>query len=163
MKASIITPFKPFYFAGETAIVAVESESARQVSVVYGNASLTLTKEAESATYKGKIETSTLIGETHYTIFETDAEGATSAIAHGSFIVRSSGRSKYRDVVAAIDEAIKTYGTNPNKTINVGELSITYKDLNELLGVRSHYLNLAQAEEQGKVLTGGLGIVRVRF
>lgn len=161
MNASIITPFKPFYFAGETAIIAVESESARQVSVVYGNASLTLTKETD--TFKGKIETSTLVGETNYTIFATDEEGNSEAIGHGSFVVRSAGRSKHREVIAAIDEAIKTYGTNPNKSINVGEIAITYKDMSELLSIRAHYLQLAEADESGKVLTGGLGIVRVRF
>lgn len=160
MNASGLVLFKPFYFAGETAKVAVTIDAA-SVSVVYGSSSVALTKTND--TFEGKIETATLIGETHYTVLATNTAGETEAIAHGSFVVRTAGRSKLREVIAAVDEAIKTYGTNPNKSINVGEIAITYKDLSELLAIRSHYEQLAQAEEQGKVLTGGLQVVRVRF
>ena len=66
-------------------------------------------------------------------------------------------------MIAAIDEAVRTWGTNPNHSISVGEISITYKTLDELLAVRAQYVQRAEEEENGRSLTGGLRVVEVCF
>lgn len=157
-----VSQFKPQYFVGETVKVSVKIADADSVTVVYGNSSIKLTHEGEDA-WIGKISTDNLIGKVQYTIFANDDEGGTEAIAHGSFTVCCAGRSPLRDVIDKIDEAIRTWGTNPNRSIAVEGINITYKSLDELLAVRAQYVQRAEEQESGKVLTGGLRVMEVRF
>ena len=66
-------------------------------------------------------------------------------------------------MIDKIDEAIRTWGTNPNRSIAVEGINITYKSLDELLAVRAQYVQRAEEQESGKVLTGGLRVMEVRF
>jgi len=155
------TQFKAQYFAGETARVAVEAADAASVSVVYGNSKIELSNA--DGVWTGSIPTTALVGRVNYTVFATNAEGDSEAVAHGSFVVRCAGRSPLRDVVDKIDEAVRTWGTNPNRSISVGEISISYKSLDELLAVRAQYVARAEEQESGAALTGGLRVVEVCF
>lgn len=157
-----VSQFKPQYFVGETVKVSVKIADADSVTIVYGNSSIKLTHEGEDA-WIGKIPTNNLIGKVQYTIFANDDEGGSEAIAHGSFTVCCAGRSPLRDVIDKIDEAIRTWGTNPNRSIAVEGINITYKSLDELLAVRAQYVQRAEEQESGKVLTGGLRVMEVRF
>jgi hypothetical protein len=157
-----VSQFKPQYFAGETVKVSVKIADADSVTVVYGNSSIKLTHDGDDL-WVGKIPTKNLIGKVQYTIFANDDEGGTEAIAHGSFTVCCAGRSPLRDVIDKIDEAIRTWGTNPNRSIAVEGINITYKSLDELLAVRAQYVQRAEEQESGKVLTGGLRVMEVRF
>lgn len=74
--------------------------------------------------------------------------------AHGEIYLKPLV-SKYRAVVAEIENALKNWGNNPNKTISVGEMSITYKDRDELLGLLSYWRNKAEADENGRTATSG--------
>lgn len=157
-----VSQFKPQYIAGETVKVTVEMADADSVTVVYGNSSIKLTHD-DGGVWTGKIPTDKLIGKVRYTIFANDAEGGTEAIAHGEFAVMCAGRSPLRDVIDKIDEAIRTWGTNPNRSIAVEGINITYKTLDELLAVRAQYVQRAEEQESGRVLTGGLRVMEVCF
>ena len=161
MHAEITTNFKPVYYAGETAKMAVAAAEATAVRVVCGAATHELA--AADGVWRCAIDTSKLVGKVPYTVLATGADGATEAVAHGAFAVRCAGRSALREVIAAIDEAVRTWGTNPNHSISVGEISITYKTLDELLAVRAQYVQRAEEEENGRSLTGGLRVVEVCF
>ena len=157
-----VSQFKPQYFAGETVKVSVKATDADSVTIVYGNSSIKLTHDGDD-TWVGKIPTDKLIGKIAYTIFANDEEGGTEAIAHGVFTVCCAGRSPMRDVIDKIDEAIRTWGTNPNRSIAVEGINITYKTLDELLAVRAQYVQRAEEQESGRVLTGGLRVMEVCF
>lgn len=157
-----VSQFKPQYFAGETVKVSIKIADASSVTIVYGNSSIKLAQDDEGV-WSGKIPTDNLIGKVQYTIFANDADGGAEAIAHGSFTVRCAGRSPLRDVIDKIDEAIRTWGTNANRSISVGEINIVYKSLDELLAVRAQYVQRAEEQESGRILTGGLRVVEVCF
>jgi len=161
MHAEITTNFKPVYYAGETAAIAVAVSDATAVRVVCGAATHAL--ENADGVWRCSIDTAGLVGRIPYTVLATDAGGVTEAVAHGAFTVRCAGRSALRDVIAAIDEAVRTWGTNPNRSVSVGEINITYKSLDELLAVRAQYVQRAEEEENGRSLTGGLRVVEVCF
>lgn len=68
--------------------------------------------------------------------------------------------SRYRRMLEACEAALASYAANANKQVSVGELSITYKDREELLGLIGYYRSRAEAEEAGGNGNGG-GIRRV--
>ena len=158
--SALAEKFKDAYYAGETAQIAVAADSATSVEVVYGNAKVALA--LSDGLWKGSIPTAALIGRVVWTVFAV-IDGCTVALAHGSFTVRCAGRSPLWDVVDAIDEAVRTWGTNPNRSIAVGEINITYKSLDELMAVRAQYVQRAEEQENGRSLTGGLRVVEVCF
>ena len=161
MHAEITTNFKPVYYAGETAKIAVSADGATAIKLICG--SLIVNLVLADGVWTGTVDTATLVGtRIPWTIMVT-ADGETTAVAHGMFALRCAGRSALRDVIAAIDEAVRTWGTNPNRSISVGEISITYKTLDELLAVRAQYVQRAEEEENGRSLTGGLRVVEVCF
>jgi len=161
MSAHVTAAFKPIYYAGETATVAVAADNAASVDCVYGDSKIALAQD--NGVWTGRIPTDGLSGRVPWTVLATDTQGVTCAVAHGEFTVRCAGRSKLREVIAAIDEAIRTWGTNPNRSIAVGEINITYKSLDELMSVRAQYVQRAEEEESGRALTGGLRVVEVCF
>lgn len=159
--SAVETSFKPRYYAGETARISVEAEGATAVKVVCGSLSFALSKS--DGAWTATVPTESLSGRVNWTVFATFEDGSVEAVAHGSFTVMCAGRSQKRDVIDAIDEAIRTWGTNPNRSISVGEISISYKSLDELLAVRAQYVKQAEAEENGTAQSGGVRIVGVRF
>lgn len=101
-------------------------------------------------------------GRVRYEILATDSDGSVRSVASGSLFFRVL-ISPNRAIVTAIDKAIQTWGTNPNKSIVCGELSITYKSLDELLSIRSHYASLADADENGVSSSGGCRSIFTEF
>ena len=158
--SALAEKFKDTYYAGETAKIAVAADAATSVEVVYGNAKIELA--LADGLWKGSIPTSALIGRVSWTVFAV-IDGCTVALAHGDFTVLCAGRSPLRDVIDSIDEAVRTWGTNPNRSIAVGEINITYKSLDELMAVRDKYVQRAEEQENGRSLTGGLRVVEVCF
>lgn len=158
----IVKQFRAVYYAGETAEIEVAAPGAAAVSVVFGGSSVNLARQ-DDGSWRAAIQTDKLAGDVVWTAFARDAAGVATALGHGVFAVRCAGRSKLREVVDAIDEAIRTWGTNPNRSISVGEISIAYKDLDDLLAVRAQYVLRADAEENGRPLTGGPRMLEVCF
>ena len=110
-----------------------------------------------------KADPTGLCGIVRWVAYATAEDGTKTAIASGAIYVRPL-RSKYRAVVEAIDEQIQAWGSNPNQSISVGEINITYKTLDDLIGLRAYYEGKAKADEGGGA-AGGAGprIMKVRF
>lgn len=158
-----MTAFKARYYAGETAKIAVEATDATTVKVVCGSSSHSLSED--DGEWSASIPTDSLVGRMVWTVFVTLADGSVE-VPHGgrgSFLVLCAGRSTKWEVVEKIDEAIRAWGTNPNRSISVGEISIAYKSLDELLAIRAQYVQQADAEESGASNSGGVRMVEVCF
>lgn len=158
---AITKNFKAEYIAGETAKIEVVADGIASAEVVYGKVKTPLTKV--DGVFSAKIDTTNLVGKFNFTVFGVNDDGDKEVLGNGSFVVRCAGRSPLRDVIEKIDEAIKTWGTNPNRSIAVGEINITYKNLDDLLAVRGQYVAMAEEQESGRALTGGLRMVEVKF
>lgn len=101
-------------------------------------------------------------GATRWIALASTPDGA-EAVAEGEIYIRPIV-SKHRAVVAAIENALQNYGTNQNKSISVGEVSITYKDYNDLLASLDFWRRRAEADERGmKTPPGGIQRIKMRF
>ncbi len=141
---------------GTTAVVVKLADGVKTAEVnAAQNADGTWTATATAATLSG------FSGETRWIAYATTEDG-TEAIANGAIYIRALV-SKYRAVVAAVENALQNYGNNPNKQITVGELSITYKDRDDLLAILAYWRRRAQEDENGRTPTGGLKLIKTRF
>lgn len=100
-------------------------------------------------------------GKTTWRVFATSASGS-DVIATGAVYIRPLV-SKYRAVVAAIDKTLQNLASNPNRSITVGELQVTYKDRDDLQKQRYDFLKWAVAEEEGREPAGGVQLIKTRF
>lgn len=100
-------------------------------------------------------------GRTNWVAMSMRPDGS-SVIAGGHIYIRPLV-SKWREVVDAIEEAIRGWGTNANQTITVGEVSITAKTLDDLIAARNHFKQKADADEAGRESSGGPRIMLTTF
>lgn len=100
-------------------------------------------------------------GATRWIAYAT-TPGGTEAIGSGEIYIRALV-SKYRAVVAAIETALQNWGNNPNQSISVGEISISYKSYDDLLAILAYWRDRVKADENGTQPTGGVQRVKVRF
>ena len=94
------------------------------------------------------------------------AEAISSSLCVSTSAARPSRSqiSKYRAVVAAVENALQNYGNNPNKSITVGDLSITYKDYADLLSILAYWRRRAEEDETGQQpKANGPKFMKVRF
>lgn len=142
---------------GATAVTVKLSDGAKATEVAAtANGDGTWTATATAETLAG------FSGATRWIVYATTA-GGTEAIASGAVYVRPLV-SKYRAVVAAVENALQNYGNNPNKSITVGDMSITYKDYDDLLSILAYWRRRAEADETGQQpKTKGPKFVKVRF
>lgn len=142
---------------GTTAVSVKLSDGVKNATVAAtANGDGTWTATATADTLAG------FSGATRWIAYATTPDG-TEAIANGEIYLRALV-SKYRAVVAAVENALQNYGNNPNKSIQVGELSITYKDYDDLLAILSYWRKRAEADENGTPpQTGGVQFLKVRF
>ena len=141
---------------GATAVCVRLSDGAKTAEVAaYPNGNGTWAAMATAATLQG------FSGATRWIVFATTPDG-TEAIASGEVFIRPLV-SKYRAVVSAIETALQNYASNPNRSISVGELSITYKDRADLLDILAYYQRKAAADENGTTPTGGVQLIKTRF
>lgn len=141
---------------GATAVVVKLADGAKNAEVAAtNNSDGTWTATATAETLAG------FSGATRWIVYATTASG-TEAIADGEIYIRALV-SKYRAVVTAVENALQNYGNNPNKQISVGELSITYKDRDDLLSILAYWRRRAKEDENGISPTGGLKLIKTRF
>ena len=141
---------------GATAVVVKLADGAKNAEVAAtDNGDGTWTATATAETLAG------FSGETRWIVYATTA-GGTEAIASGAVYVRPLV-SKYRAVVAAIETALQNWANNPNRSISVGELQITYKDRADLLDILAYYQRKAAADENGIQPAGGVQLIKTRF
>jgi len=155
-------------FAGESLTGTFTApDGATAVSLKLADGVNTATVEAvanHDGTWVAAIDAAALSGfsgSTRWIAYATTADG-TEAIASGSIYIRALV-SKYRAVVAAIESALQTYGSNPNQSISVGEISITYKDYEDLMSLLAYWRRRAEADENGTEPTGSVRTLKVRF
>lgn len=89
----------------------------------------------------------------------TTSGGAVECIDSGYLTVEASplATSSYTAALAAVEAAILTFASNPNRRVNLGTMSVEYKSLDELLSLRAFYKSEIQRD-----LTGtGSGPMRV--
>ena len=142
--------------AGATAVVVKLADGAKNAEVAAtANGDGTWTAKADAATLAG------FSGATRWIVFATTPDGV-EQIAFGAVYIRPLV-SKYRAVVAAIENALQNWANNPNRNISVGELQITYKDRADLLDILAYYQRKAAADENGTTPTGGVQLIKTRF
>lgn len=96
-------------------------------------------------------------------VFATGADGSVSCAVSGTLSVAKL-TSDYRAALAAVDAAIASFSSNPNRSITVGEIQITYKSLDDLLALRSYYAGLVAADEgTGADAAGKFARILTRF
>lgn len=142
--------------AGATAVSVRLSDGVKSAEVAAndnGDGTWTATASADAL--------SGLSGAVRWIAYAAGADG-TEAIASGSVYVRPLV-SKHRAVVAAIENALQNWAANPNRQISVGEVSITYKDRDELLDILAYWRRRAEADEGGRQPAGGVQRIVTRF
>jgi hypothetical protein len=142
--------------ANTTAVVVKLADGTKTADVVAeNNADGTWTATATAEVLRG------FAGATRWIVYATTPDG-TEAVKNGEIYIRPLV-SKHRAVVAAIENALQNWATNPNRQISVGELSITYKDRAELLDILAYYRRKAEADENGIKPAGGVQRIKMRF
>lgn len=142
---------------GATAVTVKLSDGAKNAEVAAtANGDGTWTAKADAATLAG------FSGATRWIVYATTPDSV-EQIAFGAVYIRPLV-SKYRAVVAAVENALQNYGNNPNKSITVGDLSITYKDYADLLSILAYWRRRAEADETGQQpKTNGPKFMKLRF
>lgn len=150
-------------FVGETLTETFSLEDATSAKIVMADGTNTVTADAtaDGTSWTATANPSTLSGNVRWQLQVTRASGVTVE-ASGQIYLKPLV-SKHRAVVAAIETALQNWGNNPNKQISVGELSITYKDREELVGLLSYWRSRADADEQGTTATSGPLILKGGF
>lgn len=143
-----------------------DGTTALSVKVADGHAELTVAgAENADGSWTATAAASVLAalhGACRWAAYATTADGV-EVVANGEIYIRSVV-SRYRAVVEAIEEALKNYGSNPNRSITAGEISITYKDYSDLMGILSYWRKRAADDEAGRTAsTGGVQLMKVRF
>lgn len=89
----------------------------------------------------------------------TTSGGAVECVDSGYLLVEPSplATSNYSAALVAIDAAILTFASNPNRRVNLGTMSVEYKTLDELLSLRAFY----QSEIQRDINGTGTGPSRI--
>lgn len=141
---------------GATAVEIKLADGAKSATVAAtANGDGTWTATATAETLSG------FSGATRWIVYAT-TPGGVDEIAHGEIYIKPLV-SKYRAIVAAVENALQNYANNPNKSITVGELSITYKDRADLLDILAYWRKRAKEDENGTPPAGGVQFVKVRF
>ena len=142
--------------AGATAVFVKLADGAKSAEVAAtANGDGTWTATATAETLAG------FSGATRWIVYATTPDGV-EQIAFGAVYIRPLV-SRYRAVVAAIENALQNWANNPNRSISVGELQITYKDRADLLDILAYYQRKAAADENGVQPAGGVQLIKTRF
>jgi len=138
---------------GRTCVYQFKTAVPFSVSCTDNGTSFILTvTAAQSLTLKA--------GNIYFAAFATTTStGAVACVDSGYLTVAPNplATSSYSTALAAVEAAIASYATNPNKRVNVGDISIEYRDLDDLISLKSYYQS-----EVNRELTGtGSGPFRI--
>jgi len=83
-------------------------------------------------------------------LFDAIASKADIAIAvdRGTILVLSSPAAvpKWKTILDSIDAAIAGYASNPNRSIGMGDMQVTYRSLEELKNLRAYAVSMLRKE-----------------
>lgn len=152
-------------FSGETleATFAGLPGEATAVRVLFADDAKTETAEATKDGDSWKLEHAPTVVAGEVRWFVQVYNGQRMGVAKSGTIYIRPIVSKYRAVVAAIENALTNWANNPNKRIQCGELSIEYKDRADLLDILAYYRNKAKADENGTAPNGGVKRIKMEF
>lgn len=106
-----------------------------------------------------------LRGVVSYVAYHTEEEtGERTAVDYGQIDLTASPLkvSQYKTALEAVESAMLSYASNPNKTINIGTIRIEYKSFEELEKLRDYYRREI-ARETGNGYGGGRITLVTRF
>lgn len=112
---------------------------------------------AQTLTFKrGTVRFAAMLTET--------ATGVVTCVDSGLISVEASpiATSDYSAALTAVESAIATYGSNPNKRLQLGTMMIEYRDLDDLIKLRDFYRGEI-ARETGNGYAGGPFRILSRF
>lgn len=100
-------------------------------------------------------------GSLAFAALATDSNGKVFAVDGGAINVVASplATSQYAAALVLIDAAILTFATGAQRSFTLGDMSVTYGSLQELLDLRNHY----RAEIARETSTRPKRIIRARF
>lgn len=148
------------YIQGETIKFAVSDGGYTAASVQIGAASAVAMSLANGV-WTASIPSGDLSGLVRYAIFAT-IDGAKRAVETGAFRVTPL-RSRYWDVVEAIDAALQGVAANGKYSVTVGEISLTDKTFDEMIKFEEYYRGLAEQDETGTTSIGRVATIQARF
>lgn len=141
-----------------TAVYQFASETPLQVSVVEETGVFTLTvTPAQTTTFKR--------GSIRFVGLSTDADGVVTCFDTGSINVEASpmATSNYAVALAAVRTAIQTWGTSENKRLQLGDMSVEVKDLDDLLRLEDYYKRMVALDTGTSNYSGGPIRILTRF
>lgn len=104
-------------------------------------------------------------GIVRYAAYLTNSStGVVTVIDSGEITLEASpmATSDYSAALVAVEAAILSYASNPNRSISVGTIRIDYKDFKELEMLRDYYKREI-AKETGNGYGGGRVVLLTRF
>lgn len=81
-------------------------------------------------------------GNIYFAAFATTiSTGAVECVDSGYLTVEPNplATSSYETALAAVEAAIANYAANPNKRVSLGTMSLEYRDLDDLIALKSYY------------------------
>lgn len=153
--------------AGESFAVHFAAPAGATEAAISLTGGITIQFALEEGEFTAEITsaaTLTLPTVTRYAVFVTTPEGKT-AVETGTLAVAKI-ESQYRAMLQAVEAAIASWGSNPNQTISVGEINISYKTIADLFSLRAYFKGLVEEEESGgesPITSGGPFIIGTRF
>lgn len=152
-------PLKDTYIKGETIEFSVADDGYDAVCVSFGDTASTMV--LSDGAWSFNADSSKLTGRVRYAYLATRG-GVTKSVG-GGFIRVHALRSKYRDVVDAIEVALQEVATNGKYSISVGEISLTDKTFDEMVKALDYYRGLAEEDEEGYSSVGRVTTIQTRF
>lgn len=148
------------YIQGETIAIRIPDAGYDSVSLRIADkaaAQLVLT----DGMWTADVSSDNLSGNLRYAAL-AHVGASVRCVAEGSVFVRVM-RSRYRDVIEAINTAIEKVAANGKYSVTVGELSLQDKTFDEMVKFAAYYKGLAEAEEAGTATTGCVGTIFMEF
>lgn len=148
------------YIQGESIKFAVPDGGYTSAALRVGGGEAVAMTLADGV-WSASVPSGDLSGLVRYAVFAT-IDGALKAVESGAFLVTPL-RSKYWDVVEAIDAALQGVAANGKYSITVGEISLTDKTFDEMIKFEEYYRGLAEQDETGTTSIGRVGTIQARF
>jgi len=142
----------------DSAVYQFASETPLSVALVEETGVWTLTvSSAQTMTFKR--------GSIRFIGLSTDADGLVTCFDSGVINVEASpmATSNYSAALTAIRTAIQNWGTSENKRVQLGDMSLEVKDLDDLLRLEDHYKRLVALDTGSSNCSGGPIRILTRF
>jgi hypothetical protein len=142
----------------DTAVYQFASETPLEIALTEDTGVYTLSvSSAQTTTFKR--------GSIRFVGLSTDVDGVVSCFDSGSINVEASpmATSNYSAALTAIRTAIQNWGTSENKRVQLGDMSVEVKDIDDLLRLEDYYKRLVALDTGTSNYSGGPIRILTRF